>query len=151
MTSRWTRHFLPAALILTAGCAGKGPLPPAPVSKSLLPEYQAALDGQPGDVTQFFRDWLTGVDAADDDGGRIAYSVQGSQGDVMRSVERLLAGYEGYCAQRGGTLDQPAEAPGRRCMSATGQTLARLEVDVVHAAEFQPARLRFAAETSERV
>jgi hypothetical protein len=151
MTTRWIRRFLPAALILTAGCTHQGTLPSLPLSSSLLPDYQTALAGQPGDVTVFFRDWLGSLEPTEDENGRIAYAVEGRQGDVTRSLERLLSGYEAYCGLRAGNLDEPSDAPGRRCVTASGETLARLEVDVVHAAEFQPARLRFAAETSERV
>jgi hypothetical protein len=152
MTTRWTRTLLPAALLLTAGCAGQTPFHGGlKLAPSLLPEYQSALATQPPDVTTFFRSWLPELTPLEDDSGRIAYAVEGTQAEVLRSVDRLLAGYEGYCTQRGGTLAKPSDAPGRRCLAAKGETIARVEVDVVHAAEAEPARLRFAAETGERV
>jgi hypothetical protein len=152
MTLRWTRSLLPTALLLTAGCAGQTPFPSGlEPAASLLPEYRDALAGQPEDVTAFLRTWLPALTPVEDEGGRIAYALEGTQAEVVRSVDRLLAAYEGYCTQRGGALEKPTEAPGRRCLAAKGDTIARMEVDVVHAAEAEPARLRFAAETGERV
>lgn len=152
MTIRWIRPLLPAALALAAaGCASFSPSTGLNLNSSLLPDYRSALAAQPQDVTAYLRAWLRSLTPSEDESGRIAYAVEGSQDEVMRAVERLMAGYEAYCTQRTGTLAEPGLTPGRRCVGADGATLASLEVDVVHAAEFDPGRLRFAAETGERI
>jgi hypothetical protein len=152
MTIRWIRSLLPAALALAAaGCAGMGPSAGTIPGPSLLPDYRNALAAQPQDVIAYFREWCGALTPAEDESGRIAYTLEGDQADVMGAVERLMAGYEAHCAQRSGTLAEPGQMPGRRCIGSDGATLAGLEVDVVHAAEFQPGRLRFAAETGERI
>jgi hypothetical protein len=152
MTLRWIRPLLPAALVLAAaGCAGKGSPAGADPGSSLLPDYRSALAAQPQDVTAYLRGWLESLTPTQDENGRVAFAVEGSQAEVMRAVDRLMAAYEAYCAQRSGTLAEPGETPGRRCLGADGATLAGLEVDVVHAAEFQAGQLRFAAENGERI
>jgi hypothetical protein len=150
MTLRWTRPLLPLALALTAGCAGQAALAPV-AAPALLPDYRSALEADAADAATFLREWLAPRLPEEDENGLIAFAVEGSQGDVMRAVERLLAGYEAYCAKRGGSLTRAEDSPGQRCMGADGAAVARLEIDVVHAAEFQPAQLRFAAESGERM
>jgi hypothetical protein len=153
MTLRWTTALLRAlsCSLILVGCAERGGLSHLGLSRPLLPEYQGALTAHPEDVTLFCREWLAGLKPVEDENGRIAYVVQGSQAEVTRSVDRLLAAYEGYCSQLAGRLEAAGDTPGRRCISARGTPVARLEVDVVHGAEFQPEQLRFAAETGERV
>ena len=156
MTKRCISISLTAAAILaTAGCAGTSWWAPGkaggPASPPLLPDYRTALAKKPQDVTAFFREWLAALPPTQDENGRVAFDVEGSQPEVSSSVERVLAAYEAYCGQQSGTLAKPADAPGRRCLSASGTLIAGLEVDVVHGGEFQQAELRFAVETGDRM
>ena len=149
MTIRWICPALAASLALAvAGCSLPGP---KPASTSLLPDYRSALAEKPQDVTVFFRQWLASTPPSEDDGGRLAYSLQGSPTEVTAGVDRLMAAYEAFCSARSGKVTAAREGAGRRCVAADGSAIAGLEVDVVHAAEFQPEQLRFAAQTGEHV
>ncbi len=140
-----------ATCLLLAGCAGATGPGARSATAALLPDYAPALRQTDGDVLAFFRAWLGPGRADDDSEGRLAYVVSGEQDEVTHSLDRLLAGYDAFCGRAHGKVATGANAPGQRCTAADGALLAQLNVDLLHAAEGQPAQLAFNVETGERV
>ena len=140
--------WLPALLALSA-CTGSGGPSPLDSNRSLIPEYRAALDGEPDQVLAYFEAWLAGDKPVAAEPGAATWSYLGSGPAIARSSDRLLAGFEAFCTRNQGQIVKNPQGGGLRCVGPIDEPLAQLSVDVLHPNEAGPTELRFTVETGE--
>jgi hypothetical protein len=150
MRMQTDRRFKVAFVSLTlvaAGCTGMSSSPGTP---ALLPDYRPALEARHTDLLAYFRDWLQATKPVHQDQESLSYAFEGSQAAVSDAANRLLAGYEAFCNRNGGKIETTEEMPGQRCVNADGRLLGQLNVDIIHALDSAPARLKFAVQSGEK-